>query len=470
MKSKRQAITRVALVVVVVMLFSTSLLYAIGIHKPVFTWQYRGGSVNTEQWIYDGDSPLALFEHRVIEQPALQLMFFNSVRKPLLLRHIRLTPDGPPLVEAVQLYCKCGQIITDQLVDLDIAGQGTDRLVVTFVTGDREKTATSTRVLTLTYDSVKETYVYDFQVSLKFNSPELFNGKPPSVEYVDPWFVGCPGPAVEFPGMWKRRYQQFVYESQNGEVRSIPINHYTTSHKGGIKLKPDGIFLTAFEPDANPAIQMVGDTADKSNISICWWGYDFHLSRSITSDELFGPIQSHYRIFRCPSETAKSLLQKGVQPPLGEKEWDGEKEYPVYERVSSFDKGLRLDRSYQGAIDPFPWLYVGKGAEWDRTYGRTDSSSLKIARKEEGLTRWQTFQGDGFVVLSDQFYPGWRAYVDGRESPIYRANYLFRAVPVPAGEHVVEFTYQPVSVGLGPISRRAIMMPAQMTMSPSAMA
>ena len=389
----------------VLMFFTTSHSSAAGTHKPVFTWQFRGGAVNTEQWIYDGDIPLALFEHRVIEQPALQLMFFNMVPKPLLLRHVRLTPDGPPLIEAVQLYCKCGQIITDQLVDLDIAGQGTDRLVVTFVTGDKKNTATSTRVLTLTYDSVKETYVYDFQVSLTFNSPELFNDKPPSVEYVDPWFVGCPGPAVEFPGMWKRRYQKFVYEAQNGEVRSIPINHYTTSHKGGIRLKRDGIFMTAFEPDGNPAIQMVGDTADRSNIGICWWGYDFHLSRSIAPDELFGPIPSHYRIFRCPAETVKSLTEKSVQPPLDENEWDGKKEYPVYERVSSFNNGLRLDQSYPGAIDPFPWMYVGKGAKWDRTSGRTDSSSLKIARIEDGLTRWQTFQGDGEGYFTEPWTP-----------------------------------------------------------------
>lgn len=55
----------------------------------------------------------------------------------------------------------------------------------------------------------------------------------------------------------------------------------------------------------------------------------------------------------------------------------------------------------------------------------------------------------GFLFLGDSYYPGWRAYVDGREAPIYRADFLFRAVPLPAGRHMVEFRYQPDSFTLG---------------------
>ena len=55
----------------------------------------------------------------------------------------------------------------------------------------------------------------------------------------------------------------------------------------------------------------------------------------------------------------------------------------------------------------------------------------------------------GFVVLTDQDYPGWRATVDGVPTPILRANYAFRAVRVPGGRSVVEFRYRPWSVWLG---------------------
>jgi hypothetical protein len=55
----------------------------------------------------------------------------------------------------------------------------------------------------------------------------------------------------------------------------------------------------------------------------------------------------------------------------------------------------------------------------------------------------------GFLFLSDVYYPGWRARVDGQEETVYRADYLFRAVLVPPGQHVVEFTFDPVSFKIG---------------------
>ena len=53
------------------------------------------------------------------------------------------------------------------------------------------------------------------------------------------------------------------------------------------------------------------------------------------------------------------------------------------------------------------------------------------------------------LVLSDAFYPGWRATVDGDSAPIYRAYYALRAVTVPAGRHTVRFTYAPSSLRAG---------------------
>jgi hypothetical protein len=49
--------------------------------------------------------------------------------------------------------------------------------------------------------------------------------------------------------------------------------------------------------------------------------------------------------------------------------------------------------------------------------------------------------GPGWVVLADAHYPGWRAYANGREAPLLRADHLFRAVAVDAGETRVSFRY-----------------------------
>jgi hypothetical protein len=56
---------------------------------------------------------------------------------------------------------------------------------------------------------------------------------------------------------------------------------------------------------------------------------------------------------------------------------------------------------------------------------------------------------DGWLFLSDTWYPGWSASVDGREAPVFRANVAGRAIRIPAGEHRVEFRYRPVSFVLG---------------------
>jgi hypothetical protein len=58
-------------------------------------------------------------------------------------------------------------------------------------------------------------------------------------------------------------------------------------------------------------------------------------------------------------------------------------------------------------------------------------------------------QEAGPLVLSDTYYPGWRATIDGAPTPIARANLLFRMVCVPAGEHVVEFTFRQPGFQLG---------------------
>jgi hypothetical protein len=55
----------------------------------------------------------------------------------------------------------------------------------------------------------------------------------------------------------------------------------------------------------------------------------------------------------------------------------------------------------------------------------------------------------GHVVLLESWYPGWQATVDGHVAPLLRANLTFRAVPVPAGHHVVEMVYRPAEVTLG---------------------
>jgi uncharacterized membrane protein YfhO len=55
----------------------------------------------------------------------------------------------------------------------------------------------------------------------------------------------------------------------------------------------------------------------------------------------------------------------------------------------------------------------------------------------------------GMVILTDSWFPGWRATVDGKSARIYEVYGGVRGVIAEAGEHVIEMHYRPLSVMLG---------------------
>ena len=72
-----------------------------------------------------------------------------------------------------------------------------------------------------------------------------------------------------------------------------------------------------------------------------------------------------------------------------------------------------------------------------------------VERSLNRLLLEASLNSPGLLVLADVFYPGWRCYVDGKETNIYRANYVMRGAFVPAGRHLVEFRYDPLSFKIG---------------------
>jgi hypothetical protein len=61
-------------------------------------------------------------------------------------------------------------------------------------------------------------------------------------------------------------------------------------------------------------------------------------------------------------------------------------------------------------------------------------------------------QRNGFLLLSENYYPAWKAYVDGKEAKIYRADYLFRAVYLDKGKHQIRFVFDSVPYKIGKTS------------------
>jgi hypothetical protein len=77
-------------------------------------------------------------------------------------------------------------------------------------------------------------------------------------------------------------------------------------------------------------------------------------------------------------------------------------------------------------------------ARVDITGYRTNSLDITVATSTEG-----------YLVVSDAFYPGWTAYADGASLEVVRANFAFKAVYLPPGEHHVRLAFAPRSVWIG---------------------
>jgi hypothetical protein len=75
-------------------------------------------------------------------------------------------------------------------------------------------------------------------------------------------------------------------------------------------------------------------------------------------------------------------------------------------------------------------------------------ASITLHRPNQVVVEAQSDE-PGFLVLTDTYYPGWKAEIDGDPTEILRANYLFRAVALPPGLHRVTFRYEPLSVRIG---------------------
>jgi len=93
----------------------------------------------------------------------------------------------------------------------------------------------------------------------------------------------------------------------------------------------------------------------------------------------------------------------------------------------------------------------------ERTGGAAGESAAAEAEGQAEITRYEPNRvdvrtkagGASVLVLSENHYPGWRAYLDGRSVGVLRVDYNLRGVYVPAGEHEVQFVYRPKSVYFG---------------------
>ena len=107
---------------------------------------------------------------------------------------------------------------------------------------------------------------------------------------------------------------------------------------------------------------------------------------------------------------------------------------------SQWQQDALFDPRLADTVARVDWLPQAAGR---RTAG-TAARSVAIAGDfSNEMDLAATLPEDGVIVLRDSFDPGWRAFVDGEETPIVRANALYRALHVRSGTHVIRFVYRP---------------------------
>jgi hypothetical protein len=122
--------------------------------------------------------------------------------------------------------------------------------------------------------------------------------------------------------------------------------------------------------------------------------------------------------------------------------------YVVYSAQIEANDAAALQRLASPDFDPRQEVILAKSPEL--ALPGVGSATVQIVeRVPNRLVLEVDTDADGVLVLSEIAYPGWEATVDGRQTPILRANTVLRALPLQAGQHSVELVFRPWTVYMG---------------------
>jgi hypothetical protein len=113
------------------------------------------------------------------------------------------------------------------------------------------------------------------------------------------------------------------------------------------------------------------------------------------------------------------------------------------------DGALALDLVLRDGFDPAVSAVVEADPEISSVAGTPPGSASYTEASPEDVRIDAVANGPSLVVVRNSWAPGWHATVDGRPTPMVRADFFLQAVPVLAGEHVVRLVYREPAIGAG---------------------
>jgi hypothetical protein len=94
-------------------------------------------------------------------------------------------------------------------------------------------------------------------------------------------------------------------------------------------------------------------------------------------------------------------------------------------------------------FDPYETALVEKKDFTEKEFENIDSDVTIVDYRNSYILLETESKSEAFMVFSDNYYPGWRSYIDGEETKIYRTNGILKGVLIPEGKHSIEFRYNP---------------------------
>jgi len=147
-----------------------------------------------------------------------------------------------------------------------------------------------------------------------------------------------------------------------------------------------------------------------------------------------------------------AFAHESVQPPPGWRVVAKQRQAVLLENTNALERAFVPPTvSLGGSVADIADFRERASIEVDgQPYERANGPGrVTIRRARQGYALDADMQRDGWIVVTNSDWKGWRAYIDGRRVKTHRANGAFLGIYTPAGRHRVRLTYWPGSFVVG---------------------